>query len=452
MASRVQKANKIIDRIQSAVGLSEDGKNWLIGSLDPMHDEKILCAGFPDREQGASVVQVIKRSMTLRKPAGLAAGPWKVSVILDNDLTSWDYELHLIWGSLCRFVTPASLPMGGLTVVYSPDDGITAFPYFGGLAINGPELTIPPEYSGSKLRLIGAGFEAVNTTPELYKSGSIAVWEQPTSNVATSIFTSYDPTIYFMTPQVNVTDTLPPTHLADAMLLQGSQQWNASEGAYCVATMSTLNNCPKYLDTVGHCFINDMENPIQSEPQTGVNGYIRLQTGPNPPFMAPSVHCLTPFNRKGMYISGLSDQSTFTLNYNIIIEVFPAQTSTLITLATPSPCEDPLATQLYSLITCRLPVGVRFSDNDLGDFFLGIADTIANVVGNIARPIAMASQGWVDQRARDNARRDQAASTWTTSGRTSKQERPAPKPAQAKPLAIKYKPRPATAKQQPKRK
>jgi hypothetical protein len=70
-------------------------------------------------------------------------------------------------------------------------------------------------------------------------------------------------------------------------------------------------------------------------------------------------------------------------------------------LANPSPGEDVIATQLYTEIIKCMPVACRFKDNGLGDWFLGIADGIADFVGSIGKPIMGAVTGY--QQARGNA-------------------------------------------------
>jgi len=70
--------------------------------------------------------------------------------------------------------------------------------------------------------------------------------------------------------------------------------------------------------------------------------------------------------------------------------VISPQDQSLSVLAKPSPPVDNVALQLYAEIVQKIPVGVRFKDNGLGDWFLGVVDEVANVVNTIGTPIMSA--------------------------------------------------------------
>jgi hypothetical protein len=203
---------------------------------------------------------------------------------------------------------------------------------------------------------------------------------------------------------------VPPNTLTDAMLLPGTQQWGAEEGIYMVQTMSDMDNPPSFVDTRGSLYSqNELSCPSQT---SALNASRQILTDPPFQFHTSAGRgggtniCefqtlkTIPFHRKGAIFTGLTPQSTFTVNYfNIIERVVSQQDTDLVVLAIPSPGEDQMATKLYTEIVKSMPVACRFKDNGLGDWFLGIADGVANFVSSIGKPIMGAVEGY--QKARE---------------------------------------------------
>lgn len=407
---RVERARKLLDKIAQVTGLTADGKDWLIAVTDPMHDEKLHVSGYPDREFGASVVQVVKQSLTVQKPAGVAA-PWQFSVIMDDDMRPSAKYLGTVNGDHISQDLTLVFPIlqsGGLTVVASSAASAVGMPFtqIGSTNALVGQLSVAAD-SVSKFRVISQGFEVVNTTAELYKSGSVVVWEQPTS--VEQGFTAHnvvlnpgggDPLPIGVASPNLIWDAAPPSNVSTALLLEGSQQWEAKDGAYCVASMNTLDNVPQFATPVSKLHT---ETELLGPDLTGQQPRAWLDPGiysaPLGRNIVPN-HFVTPYNRKGCYVLGLTEQSTFVINYNVILETFPTQTNRqLIVLATPSACEDPVATHLYSQILCKMPVGVHFSENGMGDWFLGIVDAVANNISQVGKPLMGALQGYLDIRS-----------------------------------------------------
>jgi len=112
-----------------------------------------------------------------------------------------------------------------------------------------------------------------------------------------------------------------------------------------------------------------------------------------------------PFNKKGVIMTGLSPQSTFTINFNSIIERFvtPDQKD-LVVLAKPSAEEDYIATAIYSEVVRNMPVAVHSEANGLGDWFMDIVDGIANTIGGITKPISAAVDAYTNVRGNPPAK------------------------------------------------
>ncbi len=194
----------------------------------------------------------------------------------------------------------------------------------------------------------------------------------------------------------NTWDDMPPRNLAEADILPGTQQWDAQDGCYCVQAMNDMENPPSFPTQEGSLYVTDE----LTTPRAGsVSGFSRDIYEAIPvlyqryPFnlVEYQYNKKTPFNRKGAIVYGLTPQSTFTINYTVILERFvSSQDQNLATLAKPSPPEDYIATELYSTIVNKMPIGTKFKDNDMGEWFLGMVDQIANVVSTIGKPVMSA--------------------------------------------------------------
>lgn len=425
---RNSKAITKLDKVLASHSITPEGKQWLIAALDPFHDTKINCDGYPDRSSGNSIVQIIKRTATITVPPDFAVGNWNASFVLDNDMIPANNRLFQhAYQILHTEDQTAILPTGGLTYVLTPGNSIDL--YTSATQNHVGYLSLGEDYQQSRFRVIGMGFEVANTTAEIYKQGAVCVWEQTGSGIAPTTMQQLPVDAQYPVPVSIDASTRPPPTISQALLLGGAQQWAAAEGVYCVSTMSNMDNPARYADYAQRgMYVNETEHreysPMWTRPAATAElpppgGTINI---PFPGGEARSFtigqHRLTPFNPKGAYFTGLSYQTTLTVNVNYIIETFPTSLSPLITLATPSPCLDPRALEIYSHVVCRLPPGVRFADNGLGDFFLGIVDTIADIVTTIGRPLVAVAGEYQKYRQQQQQTKTGAGSTWNTDGKT----------------------------------
>jgi len=79
----------------------------------------------------------------------------------------------------------------------------------------------------------------------------------------------------------------------------------------------------------------------------------------------------------GAFFTGLSQQTTLTINYHVYVERFPDPSNAdLIVLATPSPSFDPSCLELYSKTAINLPTGTMVKNNNAGQWLRNVADTL----------------------------------------------------------------------------
>jgi hypothetical protein len=246
-----------------------------------------------------------------------------------------------------------------------------------------------PSYMSGPSRIIGMGWEVNNTTSELNKQGMVTVYRLPEPRMISQEFAVVgigSSTGQVFRPPVSTTQS--------AMLISGTRQWPAKEGCYVVAPFVGQDNPPLQPDYV-QPIIQQVETVEATVSMTSINqGLIANNTSPvlvpfhmNNGSGITSEQCckICPLHQTGAIFTGLSLQTTLTLQVNFYVESFPglAEKSILV-LATPSAEYDPRALELFSHCLRTLPVGVPAGMNGNGDWF---ADAVLSLA-SVAEPIA----------------------------------------------------------------
>lgn len=253
-------------------------------------------------------------------------------------------------------------------------------------------------------RCIGWGVEVVDVTAELYKQGTCTVCQYPACQRSddvgfklaqtfsvehgrqkSDVLKKGSPQVvaYLDTPIMVRPINSHPTSVANAMLYEGSRQWEAKAGAYTVIPFSTEENPPRYPEYTVPMFYMDGATPEKyglndnnvflGQPDLPGGGGACYVWGPTK--YAP-VHC------KCIIMSGLNAKSTFQVNAIWYLETFPDTSETsLISLARPSACFDPVALKMISCAMQELPVAVPVADNSAGDWFLDVMESVLPTVG-----------------------------------------------------------------------
>jgi len=175
-----------------------------------------------------------------------------------------------------------------------------------------------------------------------------------------------------------------PDTQANAVLIPSSRQWTAEQGVYTVPRLET-SNIP----------ISEQGFPIAAWFDGGDVTNATLNLAPKPVnssiFSSQFVYPNTfwdSFDMRGALFSGLSLQSTLTINVTYIIERQPDYTlSDLVVLAVPPPERDSQALDLYTHISDHLPSAVPVSENGLGDWFMDALSTAADFIAPVASAI-----------------------------------------------------------------
>jgi len=268
------------------------------------------------------------------------------------------------------------------------------------------DFAVSQTYCVNDWRLVAVGFEVINTTSALNEQGLVTCYRCPVpqrsskSTIATYLYQSGGSGAASIGFGSAVVVSAPPTNLASAMLLPGSVQWKAKEGAYVVPTINSTNmtsgedfTCVIINDTTPASTMRGMASA--GSITTGAPTLNTLTT------LAANGVGLTDFNIAGAYFSGLSNSTTLTVNIIHYFERFPSidipSDVNLVVLAKPSCRYDPKALELYSAVIRHMPVGVPQRFNGLGDWFREAVQTakdiVSPVLSAIPHPIAMMGAG-----------------------------------------------------------
>jgi len=244
--------------------------------------------------------------------------------------------------------------------------------------------SIPDQYLIGNARIIGKAFEVHNTTADLYRQGMATTWSQPVGdyNTAGTYYSSLNTSGSFSHNTYASLYQVPlwPTSQSASVLIPGSRQWTADQGAYIVSRFETTNI------PVSECGF-----PIQPFLNGGDSSNTTLNLAPLPTASSINTSNYTWDNTfwdssdmRGVLFSGLSLQTTLTVNVMWIIERQPDTTiSDLVVLTKPPPERDNVALDLYTHISDHLPSGCPVAENGLGDWFMDALSTAADFVSPV---------------------------------------------------------------------
>jgi len=388
-SASVQAAEAKLDKLTKADWITDQGRRWMTAALDPFHDSPIRLEGLPDNATGLSVVKKIVQTVQITAPAGLADGDtWDCSVISWPELTTDGGVTYQCPGSAGQFtnclfqssisnyvggVTYASVKTGARTLPAQVSGGIN--PDCSGLDFG--ESTNPP---GDPCRAIARAFEIANTTSDLAKQGTVYCWQCPMEyqEALSEILLGTGGSLATPTTIYNKTvrwAPLPPTTLEEVSITMDSRMWEAAKGVYCVSRLDTATNYVQQASSLQTIYGTNLGSGDANAVSMPWNS--NIWNGAQNNFAEAVVR--SPFNLHGAYFVGLSKSTSLTLRAICFLEVFPQCTSDLVTLASPSCPLDSNCLDVYSEAIRRLPVGVPFDMNPLGEWFEDVVNTVAGL-------------------------------------------------------------------------
>jgi hypothetical protein len=396
-----RRAKTIINKLLNSRAMTEEGLNWLTLATDPFHDAALSPCGLPDMSTTNSVVQCFTYTQNIAVPSFLTAG------------SIWDCQVFFCPTS---FITPNATASTALTAInYTASSGMVNIPspipggqfVNGGYnVVNGPtgfdwqqlnapanawqnvgnRLSYPAAASTGQYRLVACGYEVVNTTPDLYKGGSVTVYRSP-NNLGDRQMNIHNAASYFL--QVDGI-LLPPSTQTEAQLYPTSKTWGAEEGVYGIGVQSDIDNpflapqptCPFwwYAPSLSDINGNVMYTAFSFAPVPANDGVGNVYT------LAQTF----PYENHGAIFTGLNYNSTLQVTVKYYVERVPTTSEPdLLVLSRPPTPYDPLALEIYNKAITELPVAVKVGENPLGEWFGEVLDIMVNVapiVGGMAGP------------------------------------------------------------------
>lgn len=390
--------------LQNTTSLSDDGVDWLVSALDPFSSSGITLAGYPDNMGARSVVMEKVASITL-SGAQLANGTCSVYMAPYVAVSNTANPIApMNTGTLPAY--PLVYPNESTSVSFDSmcppcldlDGALTSY-YSGGLVVNtdGPfsnfaltqgyatSFTTNQAYSlghgiTAPHRVVGMGFEVLNETAPLYKSGNVVVYEHPLNSNDTVYGVSVGgtnlvspATSLFSVPASVNTIMGPPVNQSQMLSQLNSAQWPAEHGAYCVSKMESSD-----AGIAGNVAFVNYPEEMTYHPSTGNSFTVGSVMGGEPlvvtlqgvPDTEQNTQTLVArqnstylynFNGCGAFFTGLDVANTsLHITARWIIEVFPSplRNGDLIPLATASASFDPEVLNVYGKISQFLPPGL----------------------------------------------------------------------------------------------
>jgi len=365
--------------------------------------------------------------MTITCPTGITTGTWDVNIVdwpwvnghpvATTACTGPNFAYSGVagvqpTGSTFFQVEPSTgVPLGGLQAFAGPT-GACLSPYmtYGNIgsntyAVNG--LTLSSVYTSGEHRVYSKGFEVHNTTANLYRGGSVTTYRTPVPHTEdavaaqTILFTAGTPgTVTERVVHKTLIIDGPPGTPASALLLPQSKQWGAEEGAYVVSALHDPE-IGVYAQEAMAVFLYDSTSKINTVTPTPTPLQFGSQAGTvtgTSTVFTPAQWTVSPlpigeFDISGAYFTGLTPQTTLTINWNVYVQRFPSNSDlNLIVLANPSCEREESALAFYSHAVGSLPCGVPVKENGFGDWFKDVVSTasdyIAPVLSAIPHPAA----------------------------------------------------------------
>jgi hypothetical protein len=373
------------DTLIASKQLTPSGAAWLKAAVDPFHDKPLVLAGYPDLCGAASLVEMRRSALNIDHAA--VVGAWDCLVFstpLPCDATVQKKTTIGSTGIIYIDDGEDKHHVGWLTIVVGPAGTIlwnnTNGPE-GAIAAGGICTCLPliDSVADETIRPIAGGFEVVNSTPELYKGGTVTVGFQPSylsSRTVAIMDNSGTINCNYMGHAAEFSS--PPGKIDVAALIPEALTWPASRGCYCPLRFGE-QNLP----------LSDISNNLFSfdEVMFSSQNYYGAKYGNTEPAWSKPPNFLQSF----AFFSNLSPETTLRLVSKTWIERFPrtrgGKVSDYLTLSSPSAPHDAVALKLYGQMIKQLPAGVPQDMNPAGEYYAKFALTALRDVLRFAGPL-----------------------------------------------------------------
>lgn len=374
--------------------LSPDEKAYFIACTDIFHDKQYNVIGRPScSSQLQNCVTLNLTRSFASEDFGLVGQTWDVNFVslpfittqLVANCADWGFELEppgvganaFNIGGITAFAAPSGtpvLPPVNPSSVVSLNANTAIFPSYTGSASN-PVARV-------YYQILSMGFEAINATPELYRSGNVIRYRVPTQNRSLPIGVNnpYLTPLWPSSPRESLhVIPLPPTTSSFATQYPDSVIDEAISGTYSMHTLQ---------DQVSDFYVTGNERILITSPVIPTPGQYNSYCSSSlfttaadydPPFVRGD------FDMVGAYFTGLAPQSVITIRYRIILSTVPSSSDTyLSSLAKMSPPSNPELDRLISLVQNEFLPGIPAGMNPKGEWWKVVLKGVTKAAPKVA--------------------------------------------------------------------
>jgi len=416
-------------------------------ATDPFHDAAVKPIAMPDGCPMKTVMVRKMKSYNLIAPLATTS-PWCAHVftlpILSNApftvgaettgtyqvITDTPVTVNVL---VPRIVSPSTavpqvVNLGTLNIHAWATDGALGFPHLADpYVIPDTAHSISTDdteaLSSTRGRLVGMGYEIINTTAVINLQGLITQYRAP-STVPEYRFQPNDSTSFLRGgagPYVAQRESVPavmtqvvdgpPSNVSDALTYYGTQQWEAKEGVYAAMVFEAPENKLDHPDVQAYLIRNEIQgappladNTTGLTPENATCFFTPVTTSNTTNHISVPLPLIlqqfVPVAITGTYLTGLSPLTTLTVNVLYFYEVAPHPRdigfNQLVYLANFPPPRDDFALLEYQRVSRLLPSGVPRCQNGAGEYWEGVKALLREAVpyaGNIASLFGVGTAG-----------------------------------------------------------
>lgn len=396
--------------------LTPEMRAYFISQTDPFHDNPYRLEGAPSDLNSQSVVMCVNTEFTYNAASfGLPVTSGEkfdmhvtmlpistatpVNGVQNNLVGSFRNGVNAYVGNLIFYpLTICGVAAGGTTYKWTASP-LTNVLQYQGLPNDFPSnlvRTASGGFGGRTFREIGRSFEVVDQTAQLYRQGSVTVYEFPSECI--DRMATYSPIANSTTTTVtnNRSSTylrMPATSVAQATRVPGSKTWDASHGVYCVGR-KTVEQIP---------FSTGSDQPVVflGDPQaetisntTTYNSFVSLQARTQAAVVPGQSTSVTPYGSYGAYFTGLSSEyGTYRIRFKQFFEILAAPSDyDILPLMSPTVPRNPEAEWLVQQTLSKLPCFVPQTMNPKGEAWRKVVKAAGNVLVTLS-PLAASVPG-----------------------------------------------------------
>lgn len=379
---------KALTHAKSVGSITQDGIDFLEMSLNPFPNNEIRAVGYPDGTRGRSIVRVVNNTYSISAPAGLSGA----------------YDLHVFsFPEVCEVPlglcdsAAHTLPLN--TNAWTESDGITPFKLglFNIILVPAGSPSLPStsggtfllpagsqvwrtnykEYCQGPTRLVAGGFKALNTSADLYRSGSSLMYRR-SSQATDAVLYGGGTSAVDNTPEGAFPVrqfAAPPGSLQAAATIPGCVTGLAAEGAYMPLIMGPIG--PARPCRYNTTLVMPTDEPNTTCPTWITSRYngagatynrtVTFDVGGNMPCVKEAASDIC-----GVYFAGCAQESTFTITTRAVLQTFPTITDPDLTLARESPENDPVALDIARRIALDMHVAGVAASNPTGSWWRSV--------------------------------------------------------------------------------